>query len=131
VSSASIDTSPGRHHTVGLLSLPAHKRVLWLSVTWERALIKNCGPPANSPSRCQRALGSRTRSYIRPCTRPPAEHLRKAGAKVLPVRSAAEQMPQRLIQAGMAKSVTGLLQPGRQHPLIGAGEFARTLLAEQ
>jgi hypothetical protein len=95
------------------------------------ALTKSCGPPADSLSHCQRALGSRTRSYIRPCTRPAAEHLRKAGASVLPVRSAAEQMPQCLVEVGLAKPVTGLLQAGRQHPLIGAGEFARTLLAEQ
>ena len=95
------------------------------------ALTKSCGPLADSPSRCQRALGSRTRSYIRPRTRQAAQAPPESRAWVLPMRSAAEQMPQRLVEAGMAKAVAGLLQPGRQHPLIGAGEFAGTLLAEQ
>jgi hypothetical protein len=94
------------------------------------ALTKSCGPPADSPSRCQRTLGSRTRSYIRPRTRPAAQASPDSWASVLPLRSAAEQMPQRLVQAGTAKPVICLLQPRRQHPLIGAREFPRTLLAE-
>jgi hypothetical protein len=101
MSSAALDTSPGRHHAVGLLSLPAHKLALWLSVTKEN------------------------RSWWAPmavAAVPGARH---------GLGSAAEQMPQRLVEAGMAKPVARLLQPGRQHPLVGAGEFAGTLLAEQ
>jgi hypothetical protein len=42
----------------------------------------------------------------------------------------AEQMPQRLLQVGAAEPMIGSLQSGRQHTLTGAGELARTLLAE-
>jgi hypothetical protein len=42
----------------------------------------------------------------------------------------AEQVPQGLLEVRAAESVICLLQPRRQHPLIGAREFPRTLLAE-
>ncbi len=40
-------------------------------------------------------------------------------------------MPQSLLQVGTAEAMVGLLQPRGQHPLVGQGEFARTLLAEE
>ena len=80
--------------------------------------------------RCQRTLGSRTRSYIRPRTQPAAQASPDSWALVLPLRSAAKQVPQGLLEVRAAESVICLLQPRRQHPLIGAREFPRALLAE-
>jgi hypothetical protein len=93
-------------------------------------LTKSFGLLADSPSRCQRMLGSRTRGYLRPSTRPAAHPSPDSWASVLPLRSAAEQMPQGLLEVRAAESVICLLQPRRQHPLVGAREFPRTLLAE-
>jgi hypothetical protein len=50
-------------------------------------------------------------------------------ASVLPLRSAAEQVPQGLLEVRAAESVICLQQPRRQHPLIGAREFPCTLFA--
>ena len=95
-----------------------------------RALAPQCRHKADSPSRCKRMLGSRTRGYIRPRTRPAAQASPDSWASVLALRSAAEQVPQGPLEVRAAESVICLLQPRRQHTLIGAREFPRTLLAE-